>query len=632
VISCRALGPVEVTLDGAVAPPGLLWKKHLALLVYLARSGQRGRTREHLTGLLWPESDESRARHSLNVALGHIRRHAGEQAIDGTHGALRLAPGAVTIDVDALQARCALEDWAGAAALISGEFLEGFALEDASMFEDWLAAERAHWRNRSVDALVHYAEALLRTGETADATHVAGRALQLDPRSERSVRTLMRSLALLGDRAAALEQHRRFVARLGELNAVSERATDELAERIAKQRLVRPLAAEGAPGGPPIDRLPLAGRSSELGSLLDAAAGAIASRRAAVLVVEGETGAGKTRLADEVLSRLRLDGVTAAAARAIEGDRVAPGSGILVLARAGLVDAPGISAAAPEAIGALAAALPEWAERFPSAGASGWPVGRAFLDVVRAGVVEQPVVLAMDDAQWLDDASAAVLSALLRDQAATPLLLLLTLAAHTPRPDLDEVRSRIGRELAGVVVPVRPLTAAGLSELAERMLPGYDAAHRDRVVRRVWADSAGIALLAVELLRAVALGLDLGTVPAAWPDPHRTLDQSLPGDLPDAVVAAIRIGVRRRTPDAQRVLAAAAVLGDRVPATRIARALGAAPDVVQAALDELEWHHWLVAEPRGYGFVARIVRQVVERDMLTPGQRRRLREAAGEEP
>jgi len=47
------------------------------------------------------------------------------------------------------------------------------------------------------------------------------------------------------------------------------------------------------------------------------------------------------------------------------------------------------------------------------------------------------------------------------------------------------------------------------------------------------------------------------------------------------------------------------------------------------ALDELEWHRWLLAEPRGYSFVARIVRQVLERDMLTPGQRRRILEASG---
>jgi hypothetical protein len=151
----------------------------------------------------------------------------------------------------------------------------------------------------------------------------------------------------------------------------------------------------------------------------------------------------------------------------------------------------------------------------------------------------------------------------------------------------------------------------------------------DRVVRRVATDSAGLPLLAVELLRAVALGLDLGSASGAWPEPQRTLDQSLPGDLPDAVVAAIRIGFGRRSPDAQRVLAAAAALGDRVPAERVAAALKEPLELVHRALDELEWHHWLVAEPRGYGFVARIVRQVVERDMLTPGQRRRLLEAAG---
>jgi len=41
-------------------------------------------------------------------------------------------------------------------------------------------------------------------------------------------------------------------------------------------------------------------------------------------------------------------------------------------------------------------------------------------------------------------------------------------------------------------------------------------------------------------------------------------------------------------------------------------------------LDELEWEGWLTAEPRGYAFVARIVRDVIDRDMVMPGQRQRL--------
>jgi hypothetical protein len=77
------------------------------------------------------------------------------------------------------------------------------------------------------------------------------------------------------------------------------------------------------------------------------------------------------------------------------------------------------------------------------------------------------------------------------------------------------------------------------------------------------------------------------------------------------------------------VLAAASVLGDLVPAPVLERAVSLGPDETAIALDELEWHRWLVAEPRGYSFVARIVRRVVERDMVTPGQRHRVLGAAG---
>jgi hypothetical protein len=53
---------------------------------------------------------------------------------------------------------------------------------------------------------------------------------------------------------------------------------------------------------------------------------------------------------------------------------------------------------------------------------------------------------------------------------------------------------------------------------------------------------------------------------------------------------------------------------------------GFAEDAAAAALDELEWSRWLMADARGYAFVARIVRDVIVRDMLTPGERRRIEE------
>src|SRR5688572_28895056 len=129
MISLRCLGRVEVTVDGGDAPPELLWRKHLALLIYLARS-PRGRTREHLVGALWPDKDDTKARHSLNEALRVLRRSLGPALL--TEGeTVRVSPGAVDTDADRINRLDATA--------LSLRFLEGFTVSDAPGFEDWLS-------------------------------------------------------------------------------------------------------------------------------------------------------------------------------------------------------------------------------------------------------------------------------------------------------------------------------------------------------------------------------------------------------------------------------------------------------------------------------------------------------------
>jgi DNA-binding SARP family transcriptional activator len=630
VILCRTLGPIEVSVDGNPAPPELLWRKHFALLIYLARSPRQTRSREHLTGLLWGDRTESAARHSLSEALRVIRRHAGQADLELTVGQVRLAPGAVELDVDRLEALSAAEDWDAASELVAGEFLEGFTVPDASGFEDWLAAERELWRGRGVEVLVRSAEVLSRVGKAQQASSAAGRALALDPTSEPALRSALRCLALTGDRAGALDLFERFSARLDELGVEPAEETLALVDRVRRARGRRPEAQAEPTNEMPVARPPMVGREKELSRLLEGATRSIRTRRTSLFLLEGQSGVGKTRLLEEMLALVRLDGISVVAARAVEADRSEPWSGVLALARGGILEAPGVGGAPPAALSAFAELLPEWAERFRGAAApDSLPLGRALAEILRAAAEEQPVALAVDDAQWLDSDSALALGVALRDLAATPLTVVLATAPYPTRPELDELRTRIGRDFEGGAVRLRALDRATIRGLAQQMLSGYDSVALDRVVRRVATDSAGLPLLAVELLRAVALGLDLGTISGAWPEPLRTLDQSLPGDLPDAVVAAIRVAFRRLAPSAQSVLTAAAVLGDLTTPALVERALAMDPAEAGRALDELEWHRWLLAEPRGYSFVARIVRQVLERDMLTPGQRRRILEAAG---
>ncbi len=630
MISVQTLGPVELALDSAPAPPELLWRKHLALLIYLARS-PRSRSRDHLVALLWPEKPETAARHSLTAAISLFRRYLGENAIIAEAGRLRLAPETVSLDLDRFEGLAGSGAWDQAAAMVGGEFLEGFSVPSAPGFDDWLDQERTAVRKRSVEVLINHSEQLIRRGRAPEAMPVAARALALDPTSELALHSSMKSLVLAGDRAGALEQFDSFSARLrDELGTAPSAETEALVERIRQERWIRPQTKGRRKEDSGLVRFTLVGREAELSQLVEIARAAVADRHAAALLIEGDSGSGKTRLSEELLSRLRLDGVAAAAVRAVEADRAEEWGGVFALARSGLVNVPGVAAAHPSALAAFVERLSEWQDRFGSVRQNGmtFPPGRALSEILRAAADEQPVALAVDDAHWLDRASLLALIALLRDLASAPVLLVLAADVHPARAELDELRTRLGRDLHGEAVLLSNLDGDALRSLAQLMLPRYGSEEIERVVRRVALDSAGLPLLAVELFQAIAQGMDLQGTAGAWPQPLKTLDQSLPGDLPDVVVAAIRIGFRRLSREAQQVLSQAAVLGDRISPELLSRIVGMSAEELVPILDELEWHRWLVSETRGYSFLARVMRQVIAQDMLTPGQRQRVLDAA----
>lgn len=620
MIRCRVLGPVEVEVDGGPAPSELLWRKHLALLIYLARSPRQTRTREHLTGVLWPDKEESAARHSLNEALRIIRRTAGENAIDASAGKVRLSDDIVSLDCDDLDNCLTRSSWAEASNLIAGDFLEGFSLPDSAAFEDWLAAERRAIRERSLSALLGWSEALLREGDATGAHRAAGRAAALDPLSDSAVRARMSALAVQGEIARAMETWEEFGALVErELGTEPSRETKALADRIRTAR--GPRVAAKTTSEPVLRRAPLVGRSRELGAILECREQN--QGRAVAVVIRADSGSGKSRLLDELRVRLGLAGVATVFVRAVEADRAQEESGLLAIARGGLLDAPGVSAAAGEALGTLAGVLPEWGDRFRGATGS-MPLSTAIAAILEAAVDAGPVALLIDDAHWLDRSTLLSIMALLRNLGRFPFLLALSTLPVPARDEIDQLRARLGSDVPGIAVSLDPLDGAALSELVAWAFPDFDADRAERFSRRITRDSAGLPLLAVELVSAVAAGLELRDGEASWPSPLRTLTETLPGDLPDTIVAAIRIGFRRLSPEAQQVLIAAAVLNAGLTEATLARATELELVQARTALDELEWQRWLESDGTSYGFVAQIAARVIDRDMVTKGQRARI--------
>jgi predicted ATPase len=294
--------------------------------------------------------------------------------------------------------------------------------------------------------------------------------------------------------------------------------------------------------------------------------------------------------------------------------------------------APGLTGAPAAALAALGALEPDLGVRFPAIPDAMEP-SRAFAAAVRAAAEEQPVLLALDDAQDLDAATAGALPQIVRDLAGRRVLVVLCVEIGSGRPDwLETLRAHLGRDLRGAAIRLERFDNVALDELARWWLPHYDDDEIARIRRRIERDTAGLPLLVTAVLEAVADGFRLSPDAPAWPSERRTLVDTLPGDLPPAVVGAVCLRFRQLPDDTQPVLAAAAALDVRLTADALMRATGLARRDVDRALDRLEWDRWLVADARGYNFAAPIVRAILIQEMVTPGQVRRYRDAAGAHP
>lgn len=178
-------------------------RRRLALLALLAAAGERGASRDRLVAFLWPESASESARHSLEQLLYLLRRQLDEELFLGSDP-LRLNPKVITSDVGAFESALAQGADADAVASYRGPFLDGFYLNDAGEFGEWVESERARLASAYAAALMRLAEQSTEAGDLRGAVVLWRQLVALDTLSSRSLLGLARSLARVGDRAEAL--------------------------------------------------------------------------------------------------------------------------------------------------------------------------------------------------------------------------------------------------------------------------------------------------------------------------------------------------------------------------------------------------------------------------------------------
>ncbi|MDX3341733.1 AAA family ATPase [Streptomyces sp. ME02-6979.5a] len=310
-------------------------------------------------------------------------------------------------------------------------------------------------------------------------------------------------------------------------------------------------------------------------------------RRPAVVVITGEVGVGKSRLVRELLRRATPPGAVTLIARCQESDGPSfPFAPIIEAIGSSEAPAAALPAELPPVTGALRGLLPDLADRLPPAPS---PLGDPAAEhhrVLRALYALTAslgdVVLVVEDLQWADASTRALLRTVVSDPPPR-LGLVLTARGHTvPHTDTeggDGLPFPL-RAPAHVTVAERhlaPLSAAETGALAAGLLGAQ--AVPEEFAERLHRWTGGLPYVVEEVLREGPARTEPCTETAEEPEPP----------LPASVRRVVVERLRHLPPMARRVVAAAAVLRDPAPV----ELLGAV-----AGLDEPETRRALAAALR----------------------------------
>ncbi len=631
--------------DDAETPPALAQPRLQNLLAYLILHREAPVSRQQLAFALWPDSTEEQAHSNLRNLLHRLRAvlSDSERLIQfDRHQVWWRGEGAAWLDVAAFDAALAAAAEAEGAADLPGACA---ALADAvalyagellpDCYDDWIAAERERLHQAHLSALERLVRFLEGRRMYDEAVRYARLLVRQDPLHEPACCHLMRLHLARGERAAALRAYHALATALRrELGVDPGTETQAVYLEVLRADEAPPVRPAALPAA-----IALIGRGTEWAQLR-AAWGAAAAGRPHMALIVGETGIGKTRLAEELLAWAEDRQQATALARCTPTDRVLPYAPVAALLRApALYDR--LARLDPASLAEISRLLPELASTCPGLPAPGpmteaWQRQRLFQALTQAVLAPDPrapararaLLLCVDDLQWADSDTLDWLLHLLTTAGATSLLVVATAccAEFTDESPLAALCLKLQRRELLTTIELGPLSPAAAAELAQEAR-GHKL--RSAEADRLYRETEGNPLFVVEMARA---GPEPGG-PAGEGGGRAAVAPA--GDdrdprLPAKVETAIRRRLAGLSPAARTLAQIAAILGRTFTVDMLLRVAGLDEDAVLQGLDEL-WRQRIVREQgaAAYDFAHDKLRTVVCAE-LSPARRRQLHRRAAE--
>ena len=654
----RILGPLEAHSDrGTVALGGV---KPRAILAVLLLRANESVSAERLALALWGEDAPPSAVQRIQVHVSRLRKALGGSEILNTTAAgyrLLVRPG----ELDAERFARLLED--GERSLASGQpeyaaallrdalaLSRGPPLADLA-FEPFAPMEIARLEEQRLAALEARVAADLLLHRHAALVGELRQLVGTYPTRERLVAQLMLALYRCGRQRDALDVYanaRKFLS--NELGLEPGLALKDMQRAILAQAPALDMQVSAVPAGPstaPAASRPFpvptvlaidsdrtfVGRASDLAAL-DSVYDEVRGGARRLVLVCGEPGIGKTRLAAQFVQRVCGDGAIALYGRCDEEGLLAQQPFVEAL-RQYVSQCPRHELAGQLQLisGELRRIVPELAERIadlpePLAGDPEGARSRLFeavCSLLCRAAQHRPLVLVLDDLHWADQSTLLLLKYLARYTREARLLVLATYR-DTELDDehpLSATLAELGRERRLHRHALAPLDAAAVSQLVG-IHAGADASAELR--RIVYEGTEGNAFFVVEVLRHLTESGAIGAGSASRSAPE-------PGQLavPDGVRDVIAQRVRRLGPQTNRLLVTASILGRTFELDVLQRLSPLAEDELLDGLEAAARAHVIeevAGAPGHYTFSHALIRDALY-GALTPTRRVLMHRRAG---
>jgi DNA-binding SARP family transcriptional activator len=241
MLHLRTLGDLEIYGDDDLNVPLLRGVKPLLIPAILATLPNRTGSREHLSRLIWDGAEPDHAKASLRQALHHLNRYAKGGGVKAENGALRLDPGAISVDLLEFQGAIKGGNLTQAISVYRGGFLESVGRLAGRELTNWIESEDIKVSSALSATYAELVGTCLRDGAIQDALRHAQTFARMNPLSEKAQLTLIRTLRAVGDDLAALQTYEAYQSLvMSELGGDLGADGHEVLERLRQEAIREP--------------------------------------------------------------------------------------------------------------------------------------------------------------------------------------------------------------------------------------------------------------------------------------------------------------------------------------------------------------------------------------------------------